>query len=1260
MGSEDKSKTFENSLDRYNSASNVFSDYLSHTRITGDIVESYDNWLEFRLRSQIMSQAVPTTQGRTIRFDGVKLVKRSVNRDRIVNGKTVRETVNLTPALARNLSMMYGIDIYCNMKLYDSDGNVAVEHPSPVFLGTYPLMVGSKFGHLHGCSAKERLKQGECHRDPPGYLILNNAMEKAVLMKENLRESRILIFEVKVGIVCRMTCVTGNMKTKTVQLSLDENVYKGAIMVRLIYTQSKAVITCYQALRGLHLIMNENNSDYDDDLMSTKFNMYTEDILRFVPHEELESVKFQLIPSITATEATVNDAKFASIKAGHTARDFDDRSDELSKHYYNQLAAEMFPQIRSLNSSGDIDPASIRNKYDMLCCMIARYSRFLAGHISVDDRDNWGNKMLKLPGYTMERWWAKSWQNHAIAPISNAISSGGSSVNVMNAAIRAINHKTIMSNFLSNFSSNSWNGSKGYNADSTAVDLDRNSLLASYSIITKTNTPTTRDAGQLGIRKVEASQCGYMCPAETPEGKPCGLVKNRAVGCWISIYRDEKPIIEQLRPYLRSVKTKESDRYCIINGFPIGWGEEDITMKLLRNIKRNFANYFDISIIVDGLTIVISTDAGRPTRPLFVVKNWTEDGEGRSELEMDVPDENGQLGWGKEFPYLLRTGRVEYVEAIEQENVAVAPSITMFDDSKREISRARENLEKQRQFKKENNTYVREKSEIKIGNRIYVGERETHSVKHYSETKLSDAQHIYEKLLSRKPYDYCEIDPNSISSISTGMIPFANHNPGPRITYQDSMGKQALGHATSVDHLRFDALSKTLVYPSEPIVKTDMHDRIGMGDLPTGQTVILAFMSYSGFNQEDAIIMNKGSIDRGLFRYVVEKSKKVVIKHGGGDGSTEKFTKPDPREGYPTGAYSHIKSNGMPMVGSKIGTYYCIVGKTHTIHIDGVKDKVYDTSLYAGKGDDGRISQVIEPTDIPDTSNTVAKIKIINVRSPVEGDKYASRHAQKSVIGKIMDEQDMPFTENGMKPDIIINPHAIPTRMTAGMLIEIIASNVAVFTGEAQDATSFKPFDIDMLTRSLRAVGFKGFMEGEAGRTIVPPRDSIHTMYNGMTGEIMEARVMIGPCYYQALPHNVIDKIQIRATGQTDRRTKQPVAGATRGGGLRLSEYGVAAIAAHGAAAVLKERTSTSADACEEIYCTVCNNRASEDTQTIPLSSGEVEYRTVYKCDYCGSGSFGRCDISNSLNLLRQTLIPAGIKIDVEVTDEIEEDMYEF
>jgi len=456
-----------------------------------------------------------------------------------------------------------------------------------------------------------------------------------------------------------------------------------------------------------------------------------------------------------------------------------------------------------------------------------------------------------------------------------------------------------------------------------------------------------------------------------------------------------------------------------------------------------------------------------------------------------------------------------------------------------------------------------------------------------------DADEENNALVALKPEDitsehtHLEINPVTILGISASLVPFAEHNRGDRVNFGAKMSGQSLGIYSVNYLLRTDTKADILVYPQVPLVDTIMGKEIKLEEHPQGQNLIIAIMSLDGYNMEDGIIFNKASIERGLAHSFFLRTYSTEEKKYWGIEKDEIKIPDKSVNGYRTEeAYANLAEDGIINRETSVESGDVLIGKVSPLRFFGPMESFMmetenrrETSETVRHGEEGVVDNVII-TETAD-GNKLVKIVVRSRRVPELGDKFASRHGQKGVIGLIVPEEDMPFTSQGITPDIIINPHAIPSRMTIGQILEIIAGKVSALSAKIIDATVFnKPDNFEEVLRDeLKKLGFRD--------------DGKETMYHGITGKKLNARILIGPCYYQKLHHMVANKIHARARGPVTLLTKQPTAGRSKEGGLRLGEMEKDCLVAHGAALLLKERFSS--DKATIPICEKCGLVAIED-----------------------------------------------------------------
>lgn len=478
-------------------------------------------------------------------------------------------------------------------------------------------------------------------------------------------------------------------------------------------------------------------------------------------------------------------------------------------------------------------------------------------------------------------------------------------------------------------------------------------------------------------------------------------------------------------------------------------------------------------------------------------------------------------------------------------------------------------------------------------------------------------------------HTHLEIHPVDMFGLVTSLVPFANHDQGSRLMRGSKTNKQSLGIYAANYLVRLDNNVSILHYPQRPLVRSFIYDTLEI--YPSGQNIIVAVMPYEGYNMEDAVVLNKASIDRGMGRSTFFRPYSATeLQYAG--GLSDEITVPDKDvSGYRTEeSYRFLEDDGIAYPEARIESGEVIIGKTTPPKF---LSEARDLSIQAKKEASSAMKQEESGTvdavfvTVDGEGNKVVQVRMRDTRLPEPGDKFSAPHGQKGVVGMIADDKDIPFTSRGVKPDLMFNPHGIPSRMTVGYMIELLAGKTAATTGKIVDGTPFTGQSVEELEEQLQSMGFR--------------YDGKETMYNGITGKKMDAKIYIGNMYYLKLERMVKNLLHARASGKVALLTRQPIEGRARGGGLRLGEMEQQALVGHGASLLLKERYSS--DKTIVHVCTECGHMTYEDT-----------IRNKTPCELCGNNESEPVEVSYAFKLLIDELLGLGIHTKFELKNKYE------
>jgi len=991
-----------------------------------------------------------------------------------------------------------------------------------ISIGKIPIMVGSKHCLLEKPNNKS-VKNEECKFDVGGYFIINGN-EKVVVSQEKIAENIVFVYKSgksqhKYSHICEIKSCSNEgfhiSKNVTIKLCAKENVYGRTIKINIPHVKiDLPIFILFKAL---------GNTKDKDILLKVLLNLKDTEMINMLKPSIEEASEFK-----TQQEALEYILSNSMILG--QPKDLQLTRDEQLVIFSDMLKRDLL---------GHIGPC-FKKKSLFLGYMVHRLLKCFLRRTNYDDRDSYCKKRVDTSGYLMAMLFRqyfnkliKDMRNSIMKELNNGPYETNLNIeNIINSTnlFKIIKSTTIESGLKYGLATGNW----GIKTNNTKVGVAQVASRLTYnstlSHLRRVNTPTEKNGKLIAPRKLHNTQWGIICPPETPEGGAIGLVKNLAVSTFITNQTSTDPIKNYVKDKLILVESDydvavlDGKTKLMING---NWfGVSDNALELYEDLKKQkrlgvINVYASISFDFKLNEIQIFTDAGRCTRPLFVLKN--------NKIQITKDDiaklNKGEIDWNN---FIIKS------------------------------------LKENPLFQEKLNNKVEE------GTIEYIDSNEAYH------SMIA----MYEKNIHKSSinYNYCEIHPSLILGVLSSCIPFSNHNQSPRNTYQSAMGKQAMGIYATNFNKRMDTNAHILHYNCKPLVNTKIGRLLPSNNIPNGMNIIVAIASYTGYNQEDSVIINKSAVDRGLFRSTFYRTYKDDEKKLQSSDDEEKFTKPDANitKGMKPGSYSKLNNNGFINENVFVNSNDIIIGKIIPVKNsskDRLKQVFKDNSTMLRNNETGFIDKVY--TNCNADGHRFCKVRIRSERIPKVGDKFSSRHGQKGTVGMVYNEEDMPYTKDGIRPDIIINPHAIPSRMTIAQLMECLLGKLCANVGGYGDATPFSNIDIKDIGKALE-------------KHAKYQRYGNEVLYNGINGKQLNVSLFIGPTYYQRLKHMVEDKVHSRSTGPKVLLTRQPPEGRSRDGGLRFGEMERDCMIAHGTLQFLKERMLDVSDNYKTHICNRC------------------------------------------------------------------------
>ena len=1028
-----------------------------------------------------------------------------------------------------------------------------------VHLGKIPVMVGSKYCLLHDQKHLTPIALGECAEDYGGYFIVGGG-ERVIISQERMAANRPVVFR------------NNRNPTKEVEvievksIGPDNDQVPKSNAVKIMYHPKNPQIHLLRAT------MPRVKTDIPLWILFRALGVTKDkEICELITGPESDGTFDALMTESIQEAVEVRTQESALAWLSTHVNSWSSRTTKQMK-IEDILCLELFPHI-------GLNPSFNYAKACFLAHMTRKVMWVASARMPNDDRDAYPNKLVDLPGFLLANLFRTYFTTKMIKDIRSSLAkeihSGGwrasgnfeeivnvSNINkVIKSVILEVGLKTSLAT--GNFGSAKIGGPSKIGVSQV---LNRLNYIAGISHLRRISTPIEKTGKLIAPRKLHNTQFGYICPSETPEGHSVGVVKNMSSTSIVSIYSNAKTVrefINTLKTLRRLEDTTTTEKHMstrlFLNGAWIGTLDTPDTLpalEALRKAKRCGRIHVQTGIIWRSSLreIWITTEAGRMLRPLFyadALREIAADTSGKLLAEV-----NAIQNWERLLIWETPGGHnlVEYIDPGETESSYIA----MFPED------------------------ILKKSES---------------------------------------YTHAEIHPSTALGTLASNIPFPDHNQSPRNSYQAAMGKQAMGMYALNFRDRFDALSHLLCYPQVPFVSPFMSRFYGAQAMPSGQNIVVAILTYTGYNQEDSIMINRGSLDRGLFRSIFYRTYKDEERKNQSSGEEERFVRPDPTmtKQMKNANYSKLDETGFVPENTYVDTDDILIGKYVPLRVPtgmvipaGAK-RFRDVSRTMRNNETGWVDRIFKNRN--GEGYSFAKVRVRQDRIPEIGDKFSSRHGQKGTCGMILDPEDMPTTASGMVPDIIINPHCIPSRMTIAQLLETLLGKMGREMGCLGDGSPFNNVTLEGLTKILR----DDLKLEPAGNEV---------LYNGYTGRQMETSIFMGPCFYQRLRHCSADKMHSRSSGPLVMLTRQPAEGRAREGGLRFGEMERDCVAAHGIAEFTKERFME----CSDLFrCWSC-----QDCGLIAVVNPK---EGVWSCKGCGnSTNFSAIEIPYAYKLLLQEL----------------------
>ena len=1051
------------------------------------------------------------------------------------------ESRRLYPQECRLRDLTYSGSLEVDLEVeYEDQGNMYRQFLHNIQIAQFPIMLGSNYCWLSDMPKNKYAELQECEYDPQGYFIIKGT-EKVVLMQEQLCRNKIIVETSNKTKLLQATCASATLETKSkTNIVLKNNV------ISLKSSSFKDYIPLSIIFKAMGVRSDKQILDYFNPFLNQ------DELAKY--HSKVDSIFcLTLEPLVKHTILTQEDAyvylssKIKFLFKTESKKSLIEKIGEV-KQILQKITLPHIP----------CHADDYTHKVEYISLMVRKMLRVYVGFDKLEegqidirnDRDYLGNKRIECSGDMLSLLFEDLFKRYN-GEIKKEVdkhflrnSSKKNCIENLETFIKTIcTNDTITNGINHAITSGKWS-IKRFKVDRQGVTqvLSRINYIGALGMLTRLESHIEKSKKVSGPRSLQCSHFGYICPVDTPDGENCGLVKNLALLTKVTTASDDTSLIKLLDRIcmkelglfsITDMNKKSKLWLVVVNGKVAGgvFNSEKFVKKFKEMRRKGFMDRF-VSIFEDPIDMVIDiwSDGGRLVRPLINLE----------ELQNHF----------SEVSHYFRQYLVQKNDKTKTEENANKTELKINDVS----------------------FYNFKDYLISIG-----------AVEYLDVNELNNCNIAFSFLECKPSTTHIEISHDSLLGIVSSTIPYPHHNQSPRNTLQCAMGKQALGMSGLNQLNRIDTVLYQLVYPQRPFVETKNSRIANYHKIPAGQNATIVVMSYSGFDIEDAVIINKASIERGLGRAVL--SRKYMVDLEKLDNQRKEVILPMDKN-----------ADGIANIAEKLGRESILVNK----HVVVSTKNQFDTNFNVESNKDMLevIPQVVKyKSRLPGSVHQillsssgekylVAKMAINQIRVPEVGDKFSSRHGQKGVMSLRVDQTNLPFSETGWTPDIIMNPHGFPSRMTIGKLLELVTGKAGALSGQIFTTSSFEDktpckkhqsFDckcksvMDNMGKIILEHGFE-YMGTE-------------TLISGTTGEYISGYVFSGPVFYQRLKHLVSDKIHARATGKKTFLTRQPLEGRAKEGGLRLGEMERDCLVAYGATELLLERFLYSSDL---YYCSVC------------------------------------------------------------------------